>query len=456
MTAVAIPAAIRPFRFTPKQEAARAVLGGDATHCMLEGGSRSGKTFLHIRNVVMRALKAPDSRHLVARFRFNALISSVVLDTFPKVMKLCFPAVKYDLSKTHWYVKLPNGSEIWFAGLDDKERTEKILGMEFVTIYLVECSQISWEAREMVLTRLAQLAMQVIDGNPTVPMRLRAYYDCNPPSKGHWTFRVFHQKVDPLTREPLRDPENFAVFKMNPGDNAENLSGEYLKTLEGLSGRMRRRFLDGNYGEETPGALFDEADMDAWRVLDGELPTLVRVVVAIDPSGSGDEDNADNDEIGIVVAALGSDGNAYVLEDVTVKAGPATWANIAVTAYDRHQADCVVGEVNFGGEMVRFTVQTIRPRIPFKKVTASRGKAVRAEPFSALYEQGKVRHVGIFAKLEDELCAMSVTGYTGSGSPNRADALIWALTELFPGLVAPPRHARKPRPENTGHAGWQG
>jgi len=130
---------------------------------------------------------------------------------------------------------------------------------------------------------------------------------------------------------------------------------------------------------------------------------MVRVVVAVDPSGSGDEDNADNDAIGIVVAGLGTDGNAYVLEDVTVKAGPATWGRVATSAFDRHAADVVVGEVNYGGAMVQQTILVARPRTPFKAVTASRGKHVRAEPFSALYEQGKVRHAGQFRELEDEL-----------------------------------------------------
>jgi phage terminase large subunit-like protein len=180
--------------------------------------------------------------------------------------------------------------------------------------------------------------------------------------------------------------------------------------------------------------------------MDGELPDFVRVVVAVDPSGSGDEDNVDNDEIGISVVGLGTDGNGYVLEDCTVKAGPATWGKVATDAFDRHGADTVVGETNFGGDMVRATIQTARPRTPFKKVTASRGKHVRAEPFSALYEQGKVRHVGLLPKLEDELTALSTIGYTGQGSPNRADALIWALTELFPAIVAP-RSVPKPKQE---------
>jgi phage terminase large subunit-like protein len=425
------------FRFTPKQEQAQNVLAGDATHVMLFGGGRSGKTFLNVRNIVMRALKAPKSRHLILRFRFNHVKASIIMDTFPKVMALCYPQVKFTLSHTDWYARFPNGAEIWFGGLDEKERTEKLLGSEYVTIYLNECSQISWASREMAVTRLSQLVMQVIEGREPRPMKLRMYYDCNPPSKAHWTFRLFRQKVNPETRGAIADPDNYVSFQMNPRDNAQNLSPEYLKTLAGLSSRMRRRFEEGEFADATPNALFDEASIDKWRVVDGSAPSMVRIVVAVDPSGAGETDNADNDEIGIAVVGLGIDGNGYVLEDCSCKAGPATWGRVATDAFDRHKADVIVGEINFGGDMVRQTIETARPRTNFKKVTASRGKMVRAEPFSALYEQGKVRHVGTFAKLEDELCAMSTSGYTVEGSPNRADAVIWALTELFPAIVEP-------------------
>lgn len=105
-------------------------------------------------------------------------------------------------SKAHWYVTFPGASELWFAGLDDKERTEKVLGKEYATVLLNECSQIPWASRQMVMTRLAQKSMQVIGGEPK-PLKLRALYDCNPPSKAHRTYRVFHQELDPETREPL-------------------------------------------------------------------------------------------------------------------------------------------------------------------------------------------------------------------------------------------------------------
>ena len=410
------------------------ILGGNATHQLLEGGSRSGKTFLLTRAVCLRAMKAKASRHCVLRFRFNHIKASIIQDTFPKVMQVCFPAVTYDLSKTDWVATFPNGSEIWFGGLDDKIRTEKILGREFSTIYLNEISQIPYESRNMAVTRLAQKVDQTMLGE-TKPLPMRMYYDLNPTNKGHWGYKLFHEGKDPESRKPLENPGEYAHFRINPEDNLDNLSPQYLHLLQGLSARQQKRFLRGEWADENPNSLFSDADIDKWRVIDGNLPEFVRVVVGVDPSGSGDENNADNDAIGIVVGALGIDGRAYLLEDCTVKAGPATWGRIATSAYERHSADVIVGEGNYGGEMVRFTIQTARSRTPYKAVTATRGKSVRAEPMSALYEQGKVCHVGFFAELEEELMAMSTMGYMGSGSPNRADAWIWVLAELFPGLV---------------------
>jgi len=427
-------------KLTARQEEAQQVLISPAQHVMLFGGSRSGKTFLHVRNVAMRALKAPGSRHAIFRFRYNHLKASIVLDTFPKVMRLAFPGVEYQMHQQDGYAELSNESQIWFAGLDDKERTEKILGMEFVTEYFNECSQIPHNSVSTAITRLAQRVEQKIEGREPVLLKPRAYYDCNPPQKSHWTYKLFIQKVDPETKKPLDNPGNYASFRINPTDNQDNLSPEYLKTLAGLPERMKKRFLEGQFGDDNPNALFPEVHIDTWRVLDGNTPDLVRVVVSVDPSGADDVDNADNDEIGIVVTGLGTDGNAYVLEDCTVKAGPATWASVAVQAYQRHEASCIVAEKNFGGAMVGEVVKTaasrLGARVSFKAVSASRGKVVRAEPFSSLYELGKVRHVGMFVKLEDELAGFSTVGYTGGRSPNRADALIWSLAELFPAMTS--------------------
>jgi predicted phage terminase large subunit-like protein len=398
-----------------------------------------------------------NSRHVVRRLSLGDN-ASIVIDTFPKVMALAFPGVQYHVDKSDWYASLPGESQVWFGGLDDKERTEKILGQEHATIYLNECSQIPQTSRDMAATRLAQLVATQMQNRAPAMLKPRMYYDCNPPSKSHWTYKMFVQKQDPDTKKPLVNPDDYASFQMNPRDNVENLAPGYIDTLTTLSARLRKRFLDGEFADATPNQLFVDETIEKWRVIDGKVPDFVRIVVAVDPSGSGDVDNADNDAIGIVVCALGTDGNAYVLEDLTVKAGPATWGRIAADAYDRHRADVVVGEVNFGGAMVEHTIQTARKRTPYKAVNASRGKVVRAEPISALYEQGKVRHVGNFRDMEDELTAFSTVGYLGDRSPNRADALIWGLTELFPGVVAgkkeKPRERKSLARPEYGSVGW--
>lgn len=440
------------FTLTPKQLEAQNVLAGPARNLMLFGGSRSGKTFLICRNIAMRAIKAPGSRHGIFRFRALHVYESVVLDTWPKMMKLAFPGVPWTMHKGDGYATIHasedgEDSEVWFSGLDDAERVEKILGKEFATLYFNESSQIPMSSVDTAITRLAQKVDMKIEGRPPAPLKVRALFDCNPPSKAHWTYKRFVLKVDPETGEQLHNPDEYASFQINPHDNQQNLSEDYLNTLKSMSARLQKRFLRGEFSDATPNQLFAEEVIEKWRHgTDQELPDMVRVVVAVDPSGSGDKDNADNDAIGIVVVGLGTDGRAYVFEDATVKAGPATWGKVAASAYDRHAGDIVVGEGNFGGAMVEHVIQTARPRTPFKMVTASRGKVVRAEPFSALYEQGKVRHVGVFRELEDELTAFSTIGYTGERSPNRADALIWALTEIFPGLV---RDKSKRKPESS-------
>lgn len=443
---------------TARQIEAQRVMAGPASHVLAYGGSRSGKTRLIVRALVIRALKAPRSRHAILRFRFNHVKASIGQDTLPAVMAQEFPDVALRLNREDWIGYLPNGSELWLGGLDDKDRTEKILGLEFASVFLNEVSQIPWGSREMAVTRLAQRVIEEVDGQKR-QQRLRMYYDCNPPSKAHWSYRLFIEKRDPETKRALPNPEDYAAVQINPGDNSENLPREYLASLASLTARAQRRFLLGEFGDATPGALFAEDDIDKWRVTDGRVPDMVRVVVAVDPSGSGDEDNADNDAIGIVVAGLGTDGNGYLLEDATVKAGPATWGRVATDAWERHEGDCVVGEVNYGGEMVRHVIQTARPKTPFRKVTATRGKAVRAEPLSALVEQGKIRHVGMYPDLEEELAGFTTTGYRGDGSPNRADAWVWAFTELFGGMVKPrdddkPRVSRHRAPVGAGS--WMG
>lgn len=441
------------FRLTSKQEEANQVLASVATHIMLAGGSRSGKTFLLVRAIIIRALRAPKSRHAILRFRLGHVKQSIVMDTFPKVMQICFPGIQYELNKSDLYATLPGGSEIFFGGLDDKQRVEKILGNEYATIFLEECSQIAYDSRNVAVTRLAQ---KVMDAKTGLPLPLKMYYAENPPDKGHWTYKMFKLLQDPETRHPL-DPNDFAFYRINPGDNKENLSETYIKTLEALPERLRRRFLYGDFRDAAPNALFRDEWFEKWRDIDGELPDMLRIVVAVDPSGADDTDNVDNDEIGIVVAGLGIDGNGYLLEDLTCKAGPGVWGKVATDAFVRWEADRIVAEDNFGGAMVKHVIRTARANTPYRAVKASRGKVIRAEPISALVESGKIRMAGNFRELEDELCGFTTHGYVGENSPNRADAMVWAFADLFPELTKPEQPKPTPKPRiirRSGGNGW--
>lgn len=207
-------------------------------------------------------------------------------------------------------------------------------------------------------------------------------------------------------------------------ENLPNLAAAFRANImakyEGT--RLGRQELMAEMLEDVPGALWDRANLYETRVT--EAPALRRIVVGVDPSVSSGEDSA---ECGIVVAGLGADGHGYVLDDRSRRDSPHGWATEAVTAYHAHSADRVVAEVNNGGELVELIVHTIDSNVAYKAVHAQKGKAARAEPIAALYEQRKVHHVGTFDELEDQLCS-----YTpGAQSPDRLDALVWALTELM-------------------------
>lgn len=379
--------------------------------------------------MILRALKEPNSRHAVFRFRFNALKASVVQDTLPKIMRLCFPGLWEisELNKTDWFLTLPNGSEIWFSGLDDKDRVEKVLGQEYATIFFNECSQIPWQSIVIARTRLAQ---------KTQTLRLKAFYDMNPPSKVHWTYMVFIERKDPITKQTLRLAKDYGFYLMNPEDNRENLDPKYLEELGALPERARNRFLLGKFADVDEGALWDVETLEVCRILNAsDLPEFKRILIAVDPSGCSGPEDTRSDEVGIVVGALGTDGKGYLLEDLSGRHAPAEWGRIVCDAFTRHNADKVIGEGNYGGAMVEHTVRSYNADIPYESVTATRGKSVRAEPISSLYHQGKIHHVGQFGELEDQLCGLTLSGYCGLRSPDRADANIWLWTALFPGLT---------------------
>jgi phage terminase large subunit-like protein len=304
------------------------------------------------------------------------------------------------------------------GGLDDKERTEKILGLEFSTIYLNEASQIPFPSFQLAQTRLAQKSS----------LHNKFFIDCNPPTKSHWIYKFFIKKVDPVDGTmPHKHPEQYVSMRLNPDGNRVNIADDYMEVLEGQSERLRRRFLYGEFLDDNPNALFHQGQIDAQRIPHARGIKFTRVVVGVDPAVTSADSS---DDTGIVVVAVSDIGHYYVLADYTLSASPLVWAGAVVKAYHTHMADRVIGEVNNGGDLIETTLRTVDPTISFRKVTATRGKAIRAEPIAALYEQGKVHHVGALSDLEDQMCEW-VPNDPKASSPDRMDALVWAITELM-------------------------
>jgi predicted phage terminase large subunit-like protein len=239
-----------------------------------------------------------------------------------------------------------------------------------------------------------------------------------------------------LIRTLLASPD-CVVTRGGTRENADNLAPGFLSAmLKQYDGtRLGRQELDAELLEDMPGALWSRDAIERARV--EEAPVLRRVVVAIDPAVSSGEDA---DETGIVVAALGQDSHGYVLDDLSGRYSPHDWASRALGAYRDHRADRIVAEVNNGGAMVEATLRVLDAGVSYKPVHASRGKLARAEPVAALYEQGRIHHVGAFPALEDQMCAFTGGPLSHLASPDRVDALVWALSELMlnsaePGLL---------------------
>jgi len=239
-----------------------------------------------------------------------------------------------------------------------------------------------------------------------------------------------------LLRELIADP-TVVVTRGTTHENRANLApvflGQVVRRYQGT--RLGRQEIEAEILEDVPGALWNRGMIEATRA--SRAPALIRVVVAIDPAVSS---TAGADETGIIVAGKDEDGRGWVLADASGRYPPTEWAKTAISAYRAHRADRIVAEVNNGGDMVEATLRMIEPNASFAAVHASRGKVTRAEPVAALYERGRVRHLGVFPQLEDQMCAFTPEAHATSKSrsagysPDRVDALVWALTDL---LVAP-------------------
>ncbi len=301
----------------------------------------------------------------------------------------------------------PNGAT---ATVFSAHNPEKLRGPQFDAAWVDELAkwpnaQSTWDMLQFAL-RLGEHPQQVVTTTPKNVEVLKAV---------------------------LKNPSTVCTHAPTQANRA-NLAKSFLEEVERrYAGTAQgRQELDGILLEEAEGAMWSLVRLEATRVQ--VVPPLSRIVVAVDPPVTG---HAGSDECGIMVVGAVTEGppqtwRAYVLEDASVKsASPDAWARAAIAASLRHQADRVVAEVNQGGDMVESIMRQIDPLVAYRGVRATRGKVVRAEPVAALYEQGRVQHLPNLGALEDQMCLMTSTGFQGKGSPDRVDALVWALTDLI-------------------------
>ena len=235
-----------------------------------------------------------------------------------------------------------------------------------------------------------------------------------------------------IIRELIADPTT-AITRGSTYDNRANLAPAFLEQIirkyEGT--RLGRQELNAEILDDVPGALWSRAIIEEtrWPVYQN-IPSLVRIVVAIDPAASTGEDS---DETGIIVAGIDTDGNGFVIADQSGRYAPTEWARSAIALYRQHRADRIVAEVNNGGDMVEATLRMVDSNVAYRAVHASRGKLIRAEPVAALYEQKRIHHVGAFPTLEDQMCAFApdIDRKAAGYSPDHVDALVWAFTDLM-------------------------
>lgn len=399
------------FKNNPSQEVALDLM---LTHryTMLYGGSRSGKSFIIMFLVIFRALKK-KSRHAVIRRHFSDIKRSVLNETFKDVCQLLEVTPKINMQD--YVATFANGSEIHFIGVDNSVGLDKILGMELSTLWLNEISQLNYATYTILKTRLAQKS----------GLANRIFLDLNPTSKLFWGYKLFIEGIDPKDKTLVKHPEQYCSFKMNPEDNEANIDKDYIEMLSELPKEERVRFYEGDFAEVEEGALFSEANFNRNRV--NRYPELKEIVVSIDPATTA---KITSDETGLTVEGRGYDGRGYLLEDASGIYTPRQWATKACDLYKKWKANVIVAEVNQGGDMVKFTIQTVDENIPVKTVHATKGKLLRAEPISAKYDDDKISHVGSFPDAETEMALY--TGKPGDDSPNRLDSIVHGFTYLFP------------------------
>lgn len=373
---------------------------GDWAVWLWLAGRGFGKTRLAAEDIAFYALDNPEVRCAVVAATSNDL-RKVCFEGESGLIKLIPPICIKQYNKSLHLVELWNGSII--EGFS-AEKPDRLRGPQFHRAWCDEVA--AWryaEAWDMLSfgLRLGKNPQCIVTTTPR-------------PTK--------------LIKELIKR-EDVLTFRGSTFDNKANLAPAFLKAIEDKykGTRLGRQELYAEILDDNPGALWTRDLIEETRI--NKAPNLMRIVVAIDPATTSNENS---DETGIIVAGIAEINekiHGYILEDVSMKGTPDQWAKKAVQMYKHWQADRIIGEANNGGDMIEALIRTVDPNVSYKKVHASRGKQTRAEPISALYEQKKVHHVGMFPELEDQLCEWDPL--VSDDSPDRLDACVWALTELM-------------------------
>ena len=391
----------------------------------LYGGRASAKSHFFAECMVANAAKNKGFRGLCIREVQKSLKESAKRLIEDKIQAMGYGAI---FNIKHDEIGTPGGGVISFTGMN-QQNSESVKSYENYMVAWIE-EAATFSSRSLELLR------------PTI----------RSPNSELWFSWNPENAADPVDKffRGLTPPDDAIIRKVTFEDNhflPDEMRAEMEMDRKNQPDRYAHIWL-GEYAPQAVGAIFNMANIHENRY--GEAPQMTRIVVAVDPAISNEEYS---DEHGIIVAGLGSDGRGYILADVSMRGGPKEWAERAIAAFDRFEADTIVVERNQGGDMVRHTLRTVRPNVPIKEVHATRGKHVRAEPIAALYATNQISHVGTFPDLEAQMCRMTAAGYDGEGSPDRCDAGVWALTELFPRIIT---KKRKPREAARRVGGWMG
>jgi len=398
---------------------------GDWSIWLLLAGRGGGKTRAGAGWVNERAMAAPRNIALVARTPADA--RDYMIEGPGGLLANAAPSERPDYEPSKRRVTWPNGSRAIVYSDGEPEQTR---GFGGDTAWLDEFCK--WHYGAQVFDNLQFGMREASNDKPRVCITTTP-------------------RPSPVLRRIMALPGTVTV-KWPSYDNRANLDpGWFKRTIAGYEGtRLGRQEIHADILDDMPGALWTRRGLDDGRVK--EAPKLERVVVGLDPPATGGEDA---NEAGIVVcgvapgAAPGAGGqrHGYVLDDWSIRGSPDVWGRRAVAAYHRHDADRIVAEVNQGGEMVAHVIRSVSPDVPITMVHATRGKYTRAEPISALFEQGRVHMIGCLPELEDQMVNFtpeSAADRTRGLSPDRVDALVWALSELFPQLVTKVASVRLP------------